>query len=160
MLFRIHFVFDAAKSAFRQRSAQLPKRISSESFFEQACKTSAHSLDRFKNDVANKAVRNDDVNPIFKNIASFDVSQKIQIDSLAEPEGFASDFRSFHLLRTIAQNADPWLLAAKHFARVDMAHHCKLQKVQRLAFGCCAAIEQDEFALSGGNHRRDGWSLY
>src|SRR5207237_7757446 len=120
--------------------------------FEQARKTGAHSLDGFKNDVPDKAIGNHDINLVFENIAALDVSQKIQISFLAEPKSFASDFRAFHFLGTIAQNADSWLFPAKHFTRINMAHYGKLQKLERFALRRGASIQQDELTFGGRNH--------
>ncbi len=72
---------------------------------------------------------------------------KFRSDCLAQLSGLLRQFGAFELLAAVAQDADARLFDAENFAGVSRAHDGELKKVQRLALGIRARIEQDEMAL-------------
>ena len=118
------------------------------------------ALARFQNDVADEAVANHHVHVVLEQIVSLDVADEIQIQFLAELEGFERQFVALGILRADAQNADARIFAPQNFARINAAHHGELREVKRLAFDVRAGVEQDKFVSLAGNDRGDAAAIH
>ena len=91
---------------------------------------------------------------------AFDVADEIQVELLAELEGFQGQFVAFGVFGADAEHADAGVLVAENLARVDAAHDGVMGQVEGLALDVGAGIEQDEFVVRRGNHRRDAAAVH
>jgi len=68
----------------------------------------------------------------------------MEVELLAEFEGFARQFRAFAFLRAVAEQTDAGPGAAENLAGINTAHHRVLREMQRSAFGVRARVESHE----------------
>ena len=97
---------------------------------------------------------------ILEQIMSLDVADEIQIQFLAEFEGFQRQFVALGILGADAQDADARIFAFQNFAGIDAAHHGELREVQRLAFDVRAGIQQHKLVALPGNDGGDAAAVH
>ena len=101
------------KRAFGEQRAELPLGVVRQLALEHRKHRHGQAFAGLQNDVADEAVAHDHVHVVLEQIMAFDVADEIQIQLLAELEGFEGEFVAFGFFRADAQNADARVFAAR-----------------------------------------------
>ena len=152
----IHAAFDGAEGVLGQQGAELAAGIGGQLAFEQREHGQGQALAGLQDDVADEPVANDHIHAVPEQVMAFDVADEIQVQLLAELEGFQGQFIAFGVLGADAEDADAGILVAENLPGVDAAHDGVMRQVQGFALDVGAGIEQHEFIVRRGDDRGNG----
>ena len=96
--FRVHAALDGAESASASSAPSLRSGLAVSSRLEHCKHRLAQALAGLQNDVADEAIADHDIDAIVEQIVAFDVADEIQIELLAEFDGFARQLVAFGFL--------------------------------------------------------------
>src|SRR4051812_10504572 len=151
----VNAFFEIGESAAREQGANFACDRRLKCLFQERAHKVSDALRGFQGNITDKTVGDDYVDLAVVDIAPFDVADEIDGQLLQQLIGLACNLVALAFFFANGKQPDAGPGSAKHAAEINLAHHCELLEVVRLAVDVSSDVEQSGNGTDRGRDYSD-----